>query len=98
MSNSESQARAQLASIVEMVEKMRNAINNDDEDSIDKATSDIHNDALSVEVRSGWYNPCNSGITRPEAHEYRILLCTGGPAVQITGDLDEHLRPKTARI
>lgn len=28
--------------------------------------------------------------------EYRILLCTGGPAVQIVGKLSEHGEPETA--
>ena len=27
-----------------------------------------------------------------------ILLCTGGPAVRIVGDLNEHGEPDTARI
>ena len=30
--------------------------------------------------------------------EFRILLCTGGPAVQITGELSEHGEPVTGKI
>lgn len=55
----------------------------------------IQEDVLSVEVRSGWYVPgARDADTKPA--EYRILLCTGGPAVQIVGDLSEHGEPETA--
>ena len=30
--------------------------------------------------------------------EFRILLCTGGPAVQITGELSEHGEPEAEKI
>lgn len=51
----------------------------------EKANQDIQEDPLSVEVRSDW-------------KEYNILLCTGGPACRIIGDLDEHGQPDRARI
>lgn len=54
----------------------------------------IHEDALSIEVCSGWYSP--GGDSEPE--EYRILLCVGGPSCQIVGTLDEHNEPETAEI
>ncbi len=65
----------------------------------------IQEDALSVEVRSDWYVP-GSGrrVVAPRCEdasapaEYRIVLCTGGPAVQITGQLNEHCEPETARL
>ncbi len=44
----------------------------------------IHEDALSVEVRSDWHEP--GGDNTPG--EFTILLCTGGPAVRIVGELD----------
>lgn len=53
----------------------------------------IHEDALSVEVRGGWTTPGNE----PEPAEYRIVLCTGGPHVEIRGDLDSGT-PTTARL
>ena len=53
--------------------------------SVEDAHDRITEDALSVEVRSGWYNP-GSLDSGPE--EFMILLCTGGPAVRIIGDLD----------
>lgn len=44
----------------------------------------IDEDPLSVEVRSDWSAPGEP----LEAGEFRILLCTGGPAVQIRGELN----------
>lgn len=58
----------------------------------DSARDRIQEDPLSVEVRSGWYNPGNA--SSPD--EFQILLCTGGPAVRIMGELDEHGRPVRA--
>ena len=36
--------------------------------------------------------------TRPTPEEFEILLCTGGPACRIVGDLDESCQPSSARI
>lgn len=60
----------------------------------DEAAQRIADDPLSVEVRSDWGSPGEP----LEPCEYRILLSTGGPATQITGDLDEHGEPRTARL
>jgi hypothetical protein len=49
----------------------------------------IYNDPLCIQYRSGWVN--NADEMTPE--EFYILLCTGGPAVRIIGDLDEHGEP-----
>jgi hypothetical protein len=46
---------------------------------------------LSVEVRSGWCSPGSEEYAKPE--EFNILLSTGGPALRIRGELDEHLQP-----
>lgn len=61
-------------------------------ESADDARERIEQDALSVEVRSGWQS---QGETLEPA-EFCILLCTGGPAVRIVGDLDrgEPSRPR----
>lgn len=53
----------------------------------------IHEDALSVEVRSGWVTPGEDTMT-PE--DFAILLTTGGPAVRIRGELDDHGEPHRA--
>lgn len=88
--NAASQAKAQLDSIIEMV----TALDTEDDDARDEARERILEDALSVEVRSDWEVP---GATFT-ASEYRVLLCTGGPAVQIVGNLSEHGEPETARL
>lgn len=50
----------------------------------DAARDNIQEDPLEVQVRSDWTNP---GETL-EAGEFMILLCTGGPAVRIVGELN----------
>jgi len=88
--HSEQQAQAQLESIIEMVK----ALDNEDEATAEQARETIHEDPLSIEVRSGWTTPgCDM-----KAAEFCILLCTGGPACRIIGDLDEHDEPETCRI
>lgn len=58
----------------------------------DEARQAIDEDPLSVEVRSGWETPGE----RLEPAEFKILLCTGGPAVRIRGELNEHGEPNRA--
>lgn len=125
--NAERQARAQLASIMDMVKRLEHCadctgedceltdaeiyagINLYYEEGKSKATEEdrqsyhdeeqareaIQEDPLSVEVRADWHEPSNIEI-KPD--EYTILLCTGGPACRIIGDLSEHLEPDRARI
>lgn len=57
--------------------------------SRDEAEERIHEDALSVEVRSGWATPGEPLA----AEEFCILLSTGGPASRIRGELDSHGEP-----
>jgi len=59
----------------------------------DNAREAIQEDPLSVQVRSGWANTPEE----MEAEEYEILLCTGGPAVRIIGELDRG-EPDRARL
>lgn len=88
-------------SIAEMVAKLdANELDDDGEDSGDpdetareKARDEIIEDALSCEVRSGWYTP-GSADNAPE--EFCLLLGTGGPAVRIRGELDQHMEPSRA--
>jgi hypothetical protein len=49
----------------------------------DEARENVQNHPLSVEVRSGW---TSYGVTST-AEEFRIVLCTGGPHVEIRGEL-----------
>lgn len=95
--------RRAFESIAEMVAKL-DAVELDDdgqptdepdEEARDKAREEIQEDALSVQVRSGWYTP-GDGDGSPE--EFELLLGTGGPAVRIIGDLDHHGQPTSARL
>lgn len=52
--------------------------------SEEEAREAIEGDPLSVEVRSDW----ESSASEFTASEFRIVLCTGGPHVEIVGDLD----------
>jgi len=53
-----------------------------------------------VQVRTAWEDP--NRFQKPDIdvqpHEYKILLCTGGPAVRIVGYLNEYGRPKNAFV
>jgi hypothetical protein len=88
------QAHAQLESIKELVAGLKRAETADGGEAAEDARRMIHEDALSVEVRSAWRT-----MDQPfEAEEYRIVLCTGGPHVEIRGSLDQHNEPETARL
>ena len=91
---SEQQAKAQLDSITEMVAGLDQAISRDDETAREEAVTRIEEDALEVAIRTDWHIP---GETGDEA-EYKVLLCTGGPAVRIVGELDEHRDPTNATL
>lgn len=99
LANARNQARAQYDSISEMVKALRKAEKSDNDDARDDATQRIQEDALSIQVRSGWYTPGadKSDLSRKPC-EFEILLCTGGPAVRIVGDVGDHGEPKNARL
>ena len=84
---SKEQAQAQIESIVEIVA----ALDGSDDDDAEEA---IREDALSVQVRSGWHTPSEFA----KAEEYEILLCTGGPAVRIIGELNDYQEPETCTV
>lgn len=90
--NAKGQAKAQLESIKEMVA----ALDVGDDAERCEAQETIQQDALCVEVRSDWHEP--GGEVGISPCEYTILLCTGGPACRIIGNLTEHNEPETARI
>lgn len=60
-------------------------------ESQDAAYDRIQEDPLSVEVRSDWHSPGDEEGALPA--EFNILLCTGGPAVRIMGELDDNGYP-----
>lgn len=96
LERAKSQAIAQFESIAEMVSALEKAEESDDETQREDARRAIEEDALSVEVRSDWHSIGDT--ENAKASEYRILLCTGGPAVQIIGELSDYSEPETARI
>ena len=57
--------------------------------SEDDAVERIDQDPLEICVRSGWHQIGEDMV--PE--EFLILLCTGGPAVRIRGELDQYGSP-----
>jgi hypothetical protein len=73
----------------------RQMVHNNDEawHDEDAARRQIDESPLSLQVRSGWHSPGETG----EAEEYEILLGTGGPAHRIIGTLDRG-QPDTARF
>jgi hypothetical protein len=89
LEHAKEQGKAQYDSIRELAARL-----NDDPDN-DRARDAIHEDALSVLVRSGWHVP-GSDACKPE--EFEILLCTGGPAVRLRGTLDNYGQPDTVKM
>ena len=89
-------ARGWYASIVEMVEELGKA-SSDFLDSRDTAEQRIHDSVLSVEVRSDWCAPIAFKNSEGPS-EYRILLTTGGPGLQLVGTLNEYGQPETAEL
>ena len=55
----------------------------------DEARDAIHETPLSAEVRGGWHGV---GEDAGEPEEFRIVLCTGGPHVELTGDIGGTVR------
>ena len=56
------------------------------------AEEHIHEDPLDVEIRSDWHTPGGES----ESSDFTILLCTGGPACRIVGELDSNNSPDRA--
>ncbi len=90
-SRARDQAKAQLEGIIRMVKRLEHAQECQGGEDARRA---IEEDPLSVQVRSGWYSPGE----KAEAEEYEILLCTGGPACRIIGDLGAYNQPETAQL
>lgn len=60
----------------------------------DEAERRIQEDALEVQVRGDWHTPGDEEGNEPV--EFYILLCTGGPACRIMGELGQHNEPTRA--
>ncbi len=92
--NAVSQAYAQLEEIERMMRRMSRALKTQNDEKYEAAQEEVQANILSVEVRPDWITP---GDTE-EYGEFRICLCTGGPAVQIVGELDVHQTPETVDL
>jgi hypothetical protein len=93
-------AQSCLADIIELVDTLTAAQADLDatdavvEYHLDEAQQAILEDALEVSVSApGWHS---LGDVVPT--HYRILLCFGGPAVQVTGELGAAMEPSDANI
>ena len=84
------QAQAQLSTLREMVKALEDG---EQWEGIDPEEA-IAEDPLEISIRSDWRTPGGDSYET----EYKILLCTGGPAVRIIGELGEYSDPQTARI
>lgn len=60
----------------------------------DEALEKLQENPLSILYRSGW----ESDTSDLSPSEFEILLCTGGPAVRIRGELDHHGSPSNAYV
>jgi hypothetical protein len=73
----------------EITDDHREQLADEDPEQIkDDAEQAIHDDPLEITYRSGWFNINDGMPEKPE--EFCVLLTTGGPAVRIMGELDEH--------
>lgn len=104
LASAKEQGQAQFDSIKEMVEALEKANEQAQyrkDGNYDEANEDarrvIEEDALSVQVRPHWYSPGDLHADRAPA-EYEILLCTGGPACRIVGQLSSYGEPETATM
>lgn len=60
----------------------------------EEAEQRIQEDPLSLEFRSGWV----TSKDEMEPEEFKLLLSTGGPAVQIIGEIDSNGQPSRVRL
>ena len=94
------QAKAQLSNIIDLVEELDKARESGDDYETDKVRQRIYEDPLEVtgSTQRADHNRFHNPDIDVEPDEYMILLCTGGPAVRITGSLDEYGEPCSAVI
>lgn len=97
----EQQARVQVETCVELMELWEELQNgaetvewNGQEYDEHELREAIDCEPLSLQVRTGWYSPGYEA----EPEEYELLMCTGGPAVRIIGELGEWNEPSSARV
>ncbi len=82
------QAKCQMESISAMIGQLQALRAADNDEEAENVEQIINEDPLSLLVRDDWYQPGHCEKRKPV--EFELLLCTGGPAVRIIGDIDEH--------
>ncbi len=85
------QAQAQLSTLREMVKALEDG---EQWEGMDAETA-LAKDPLEVAIRADWHSP---GDDEDTDLEYKILLCTGGPAVRIIGALNQWKEPDTVKL
>lgn len=94
--DSEQQAKAQLESIIAMVQAMESARESGDDTATSEAEHAATDNAL---VRGPWHSPhCIDARENTAPAEFFILLCTGGPAVRLVGTLSAYCEPESVRL
>jgi hypothetical protein len=102
MSDAKNQAKAQVESIVSLIQYL-NWGGYDVEDELphpldyqsrEEVEQAIQETPLSVEVRSNWASVGRSA----DPAEFRIMLCWGGPSVEIRGELDGNFVPESVKV
>lgn len=86
------QAQAQYEHIADLMRRLNAA--SDSEEIRDE----VYETPLSVTVRSGWHTLSSFADGNLTPQEYEILLCTGGPAVRIRGNVNGFGEPEDARL
>lgn len=94
LSHAEGNARGWSKTIKAMVAALKAdeypvTVEGEEYEDADSLIQRIQESPLSVQVRSGWVNVGQ----KMEAEEFELLLSTGGPALRIVGELDEHKQP-----
>jgi hypothetical protein len=110
---SEKQAQAQFDSIKRMVERAEHCQECDGGEDCELTDEEIfkglnicyQGEKATEEDREQYHDEDDARqaisedpLSAEVVKEYRILLCTGGPACQIVGELNEYGEPETARL
>jgi hypothetical protein len=88
-------AKAHLESLMESYDPYTTE---EDQGAKEEIEERLRDGVLEVCVRSGWYYPGSVKDSNGNAEEFKILLTTGGPALRIVGELNEHLSPLNNRM
>jgi hypothetical protein len=92
----ESQARAWLENLREMVANL-SAVEDEDLTRVREDVQEaILESVLSVQVRNSVWHSVEEDAGAPD--EFEVLLSTGGPALRIVGDLDDYGQPTDPRL